>query len=164
VTPTTTRTSLAAWRSAVRAPGPLSQFVRFAMVGTAGYVLNVSIFALLIAQTRLDYRVAAALAFGVAVTHNFLWNRHWTFAGASGGTVAQAGRFLAVSMAATGLSLVVLTGLVEVLHVKPLAAQGAATIAVTPVSFAGNRVWTFASEPWRPRLPRGLAGGRWGCP
>ena len=57
---------------------------------------------------------AAALAFCVAVTNNFLWNRHWTFQATDGHAGFQAARFLTVSLLALGFNLIVLELLVSV--------------------------------------------------
>ncbi|UGS36121.1 GtrA family protein [Capillimicrobium parvum] len=140
----------------------LSQFARFCVVGTSGFVVSLVTFALLLERTGIDYRAADALAFLVAVANNFVWNRRWTFATARAGAVGQASRFLVVSVMATALSLAILTGLVAALHADAIAAQAAATIAVTPLSFMGNRRWAFAagSRPrQRPHRKREPAGG-----
>ena len=62
----------------------------------------------------VHYRTAAVLAFCVAVTNNFLWNRHWTFKATDGHAGFQAARFLVVSLFALAFNLVVLELLVSV--------------------------------------------------
>ena len=57
------------------------------------------------ASTTSSRRV---LAFCVAVTNNFLWNRHWTFRATDGHMGFQAARFFTVSVLALGLNLIVL--------------------------------------------------------
>lgn len=147
-TPTSTATLAGARRT-----GPLSQFVRFALVGAGGYVVNLVTFALLVHGAGIDYRAAAVLAFLVAVANNFAWNRRWTFRAVGPGAVRQAGRFLAVSTLAAGLGLAILTALVDGLHLEAVAAQAIAIVAVTPLSFLANRRWTFA-----PRFDRRALG------
>jgi dolichol-phosphate mannosyltransferase len=152
--PSATKPNLpAAGPLVARVPAALSQFARFGLVGAGGYAVNLVTFALLVDRAGVDYRPAGALAFLVAVTNNFAWNRRWTFRATGPGAVRQAGRFLVVSVLAAATSLVLLTGLVGLLHVEAVAAQAVATIAVTPLSFIGNRRWTFAGPPPRP-LPR----------
>jgi len=137
------------WSAATLGRGSLSQFVRFALVGAGGYVVNLATFALLVHGARVDYRAAAVLAFLVAVAHNFVWNRRWTFGAAGPGILRQAGRFLAVSALAAGLGVAILTGLVDGLHREAVVAQAVAVVAVTPLSFLGNRRWTFAGPTAR---------------
>jgi dolichol-phosphate mannosyltransferase len=122
------------------------QLARFAVVGASGYAINLAVFAAAIAE-RVDYRLAATAAFGVALLNNFAWNRLWTFRDARGSTRAQAARFVVVSVAAFLLSLVVLDSLVRV-GAPELPAQAAAVLTVTPVSFLANKLWSF-----RPQVP-----------
>jgi putative flippase GtrA len=119
------------------------QLVKFGLVGGSGYLINLAVFALLVGSLGLHHTVAAIGAFCVAVTNNFLWNRHWTFAAGDGHAGFQAARFFAVSVASLGLNL----ALLEVLIVGgagELAAQAIAVALAMPFNFLGNRLWTFA--------------------
>ena len=92
-----------------------------------------------------DERTVFSLgAFAVAVTSNFVWNRHWTFGPGEGRAHLQAGRFLIVSLASLGLSLAVLQTLVSADVTGELVAQAIAVAVAMPFNFAGNRLWTFA--------------------
>jgi dolichol-phosphate mannosyltransferase len=95
--------------------------------------------------------VAASAAFLVAVTNNFIWNRHWTFNAGSGRAHAQGARFLAVSVAAFVLAAVILDLLVNLGGVPPVPAQALSIAAATPVNFIGNKLWTF--DPGRSPRP-----------
>ena len=75
------------------------QLVKFGLVGGSGYLINLAVFALLAGALGVHHVVAAVGAFCVAVTNNFLWNRHWTFAAGDGPAGFQAARFFAVSLA-----------------------------------------------------------------
>ena len=55
------------------------QLVKFGLVGGSGYLINLAVFALLAGVLDVHHIAAAIGAFVVAVTNNFLWNRHWTF-------------------------------------------------------------------------------------
>ena len=118
------------------------QFARFALVGASGYVVNLAVFWLAVHPLGLDHRVGATLAFLVAVSNNFHWNRHWTFRARGGHAGFQAARFFAVSIGAFLFSLVVLELLVRA-GVPELAAQAVAILCATPVNFVGNRLWSF---------------------
>jgi putative flippase GtrA len=119
-----------------------AQLFRFALVGTSGYVVNLVIFSLAL-DAKLDYRAAAATAFAVALVNNFVWNRLWTFREAPGRLHGQALRFVVVSSAAFLVSLAILATLVRDLHVAKLLAQATALLAVTPLSFLANKLWSF---------------------
>jgi putative flippase GtrA len=118
------------------------QFARFGAVGASGYVVNLLVFWLAVHPGGLDHRAGATLAFLVAVSNNFVWNRHWTFDARDGHAGFQAARFFAVSIGAFLFSLIVLELLVRG-GVPELAAQAAAILCATPVNFVGNRLWSF---------------------
>ena len=120
------------------------QLGRFALVGASGYVVNLVVFWLAVHPGALDHRIAATLAFLVAVTNNFVWNRSWTFGIGSGQVHAQAVRFFVVS----GLGFLVNLAVLELLvsgGMPELAAQAIAVAVAMPVNFVGNRLWTFAA-------------------
>jgi putative flippase GtrA len=129
--------------AALRNPAHWLQLLRFCAVGGSGYVVNLAVF-YAFTQIGSDHRGAAVAAFLVAVTNNFLWNRRWTFATARGSHAGfQAARFLAVSVAAFLVSLVILEVLIAAANVPELAAQAIAIVCATPLSFLGNRLWSF---------------------
>jgi putative flippase GtrA len=87
---------------------------------------------------------SACVAFCVAVANNFLLNRHWTFRKRrdTRHAAAQGVRFLLVSAAALVPNLVILHVLVSAGQGK-IVGQVVAVVVVTPVSFLGNKLWTF---------------------
>ncbi len=119
------------------------QLARFTAVGASGYVVNLATFALCVHVLDLDFRLAAFLAFLVAVTNNFWWNRHWTFDARGGHAGQQAFRFLVISVAAFVVNLAILEVLVSVANLKEVVAQAIAVAAATPCNFLGNKLWTF---------------------
>jgi dolichol-phosphate mannosyltransferase len=119
------------------------QLARFTAVGASGYVVNLATFAICVHVLDLDFRIAAVIAFLVAVTNNFWWNRHWTFEAREGRAHHQAARFLVVSVAAFGVNFALLELLVSVAGLKEVVAQAIAVAAATPCNFIGNKLWTF---------------------
>jgi putative flippase GtrA len=130
-------------RAGLRKPANWLALVRFALVGASGYAVNLVVFALAVHALALDFRVAAILAFLVAVTNNFIWNRRWTFAARDGHAGFQAARFLVVSLVGFVVSLVVLTVLVDAAELPRVAAQAIAIATATPLGFLGNKLWSF---------------------
>jgi putative flippase GtrA len=128
---------------ALRQPRNWIQLLRFGMVGASGYAVNLAVFGALVHLADVDYRLAATAAFLVAVVNNFLWNRVWTFAARDGHAGFQAARFLLVSLAAFGVNLLILAALVDAGGLPKLEAQAIAIAAATPLSFIGNKLWTF---------------------
>ncbi|MDX6698983.1 MAG: hypothetical protein QOE65_2380 [Solirubrobacteraceae bacterium] len=130
-------------RHGLRRPHNWLQLIRFGAVGASGYAVNLAVFAAGVHLAGLDYRLAATVAFLVAVTNNFVWNRHWTFDARDGHAGFQAARFFAVSLAAFAFNLLALWLLVEKAGMAEVPAQAIAIVLATPVSFAGNKLWSF---------------------
>jgi putative flippase GtrA len=133
----------AALRAALREPRHWYQLLRFCVVGASGYVVNLVVFSLFTHALGTDHRAAAVAAFLVAVTNNFHWNRRWTFDARGGHAGFQAARFLTVSVIAFLFSLAVLEVLVVVAGLPEVLSQATAIVAATPLSFLGNRLWSF---------------------
>jgi dolichol-phosphate mannosyltransferase len=119
------------------------QLARFTAVGVSGYIVNLATFALCVHALDVDFRIAAVIAFLVAVTNNFWWNRHWTFEAHEGHAGRQAVRFLVVSAGAFVVNFVLLEILVSGFDLKEVVAQAIAVAAATPCNFLGNKLWTF---------------------
>ena len=119
-----------------------TQLLKFCVVGASGYVVNLSVYALLVRGFDVQYLAAAVCSFVVAVANNYAWNRMWTFRGERGHFYYQGLRFLIVSWCALAANLLVLRGLVA-LDLDKVAAQAIAIVFVTPVNFLGNKLWSF---------------------
>jgi putative flippase GtrA len=130
--------------AAARRPASWWQLLKFGLVGGSGYVINLGVFALLSNSLGVHHVIAAIAAFCVAVSSNFFWNRHWTFAAGHGHAGFQAARFFAVSAAALVINLVVLEALVAGAGLSDLSAQAIAVAVAMPFNFLGNKLWTFA--------------------
>ena len=129
--------------AALRKRGNWTQLLQFCVVGALGYLVNLAVYAFALHVLDLHYIPAAIVSFLVAVTNNYLLNRHWTFHGQKGSVVLQGIRFLVVSLVALGANLLVLHALVSA-GVGELVAQAVAIVLVTPVNFVGNKLWSFA--------------------
>jgi putative flippase GtrA len=130
--------------AAARRPASWWQLLKFGLVGGSGYLINLVVFALLSDRLGAHHVPAAIGSFCVAVSSNFFWNRHWTFAAGHGHAGFQAARFFAVSLAALLINLVVLELLVGEASMGALPAQAIAVAVAMPFNFLGNKLWTFA--------------------
>jgi putative flippase GtrA len=119
----------------------VGQLLQFCAVGSSGYVVNLAAFGLL-AAFGTGLRSAACLAFLLAVTNNYTWNRIWTFRRERGDVTTQGVRFLVVSLVALVANLLVLSTLVR-WGLASFPAQAFAIVLVTPVNFLGNKLWSF---------------------
>jgi putative flippase GtrA len=133
-------------RAGLRKPHNWLQLVKFCAVGASGYVVNLCVFALCVEGFGVHHLVGATVAFVVAVTNNFWWNRHWTFRAGRGRAGFQAARFFTVSVAAFLFAAAVLQLLVGVAGLPEVPSQAMAIIAATPLNFIGNKMWSFRIE------------------
>lgn len=128
--------------AAARRPASWWQLFKFGLVGGAGYLINLAVFALL-TGFGVHHVIAAIGAFCVAVTNNFLLNRYWTFEPGEGPAHFQAARFFTVSLASLGLNLAVLELLIANHLTGELTAQAISVAVAMPFNFLGNKLWTF---------------------
>jgi dolichol-phosphate mannosyltransferase len=130
-------------RHGVRRPHNWLQLVRFTTVGASGYVVNLAVFAGCVHLLGIDYRVSSVIAFLISVTNNFWLNRHWTFDARHKHPIFQGVRFFTVSLIAFGFTYLVLVALVGGAGVPKVVAQAIAIVAGTPLSFLGQKLWSF---------------------
>jgi putative flippase GtrA len=57
----------------------LKKIIKFGIVGFIGTIMNIASFVLLESVFQISYNFSALMAFGIAVTHNYIWNHLWTF-------------------------------------------------------------------------------------
>jgi dolichol-phosphate mannosyltransferase len=130
-------------RHGVRKPQNWFQLGRFVAVGASGYIVNLAVFATCVHLLTINYKIAAVVAFVVSVINNFWWNRHWTFGAKQAHPFEQGARFFAVSLIAFGFSYLVLISLVDGAGFAKVFAQAISIAAATPLSFVGQKLWSF---------------------
>jgi putative flippase GtrA len=133
----------------MRRPANWLQLIRFGLVGGTGFVVNVGVYALCVHALAIDYRLAFVFAWMVAVTNNFLLNRHWTFQAAEGSMRFQAVRFVLISLLAAVFGFLLLTLFVEDFGLAKVPAEALAVAASTPLNFLGNKLWSFSNAAER---------------
>jgi putative flippase GtrA len=122
--------------------GDWHQLLRFCVVGASGYLVNLAVFSALVYGVDSHHALAAVGAFCVAWPSNFTFNKFWTFQRHELSAVQQGARYLAVSLVALGLNLLLLEVLVRG-GVAEVPAQAIAIASVMPVNFLLNRRWSF---------------------
>ena len=125
------------------------QFVKFGIVGSSGFAVNMIVFTIIQHFTPPDLRAQrfpalSSIAFLTGGVTNYFFNRVWTFR-ASGNALKQGVQFITVSV----LALVV--GLAVAKVAAPLVgtghrAQVVVTFAGMIVNFFVNKYWTFRTE------------------
>jgi putative flippase GtrA len=117
------------------------QLLSFCAVGASGYAVNLAVYSALLAGGS-GFVVAAVGSFAVAVGNNYTLNRVLTFRNQRSTVAVQGARYLSVSLVVLAVNLLLLTLLVwSGLH--EVWAQATAIVLVTPMSFLGNKLWSF---------------------
>ena len=128
----------------------VTQFVKFAVVGGLGTIVNLVVLkATLFAWDQFAASTpfvveafASGLAFAVAVVNNYLLNRWWTFR--STGTMStEFLKFLIVSLSGLVLNELVFYVFRAELEISVMISQMLAILCVLPFNFIVNKLWSF---------------------
>ncbi|MHC1741078.1 MAG: GtrA family protein [Anaerolineaceae bacterium] len=135
------------------------RFLRFALVGISGSVVDFGVFNLLATLLHVPATIAQAVSFTLGVINNFTWNRLWTYPETRTNSVLkQLGQFSLVNVVGLGIRTI-LFSLIE----KPIISLAAKFIPniLTPTivghnislasvilvvmlwNYFANRYWTF---------------------
>jgi len=137
------------------------RFMRFAVVGVIGAVVDFGTFNLLTAVFGVWSVAASIVSFTAALISNFTWNRFWTYPDSRAKPLRrQATQFAVVSFVGLAIRTPIFAfaeqGLVRLAARSPLpgipdmsqlASNAALAIAVIVVlfwNFAINRIWTYS--------------------
>ena len=141
-------------------PQERSRFLRFAVVGVIGAVVDFGTFNLLTSLLGVRSVTASVISFVAAVTSNFTWNHFWTYPDSRTKTIAQKlGQFALVSgiglairtpifVGAESFLIPALTRLDAPLPLSPIflghnLALATAVGVVMLWNFFVNRYWTY---------------------
>jgi putative flippase GtrA len=133
-------------RKGLRHPHNWMQLIKFCAVGGSGYVVNLGVFTVAAVVLDLHHVLAAVLAFVVAITNNFWWNRHWTFAARDGHAGFQAARYFAINIVSFLFQVSILAVLVGY-GVPEVVAQASSIAVAVPFNFIANKMWSFGRRP-----------------
>lgn len=142
-------------------PKERSRFLRFAVVGAAGAVIDFGVFNILTNLFGVKAVISSVVSFTLAVCSNFLWNRYWIYPDSRSKKIShQLVQFLLIS----GIGLAIRTPIfawlekwmikeIEILHLNlpltPTFVGHNLSLAIVIViimfwNFFANRFWTYA--------------------
>lgn len=121
---------------------------RFAVSGTAGFLVDAGLLAVLVSGLGLDPYLARIPSFLAAVTTTWLINRHWTFADRRrGGRLgAEWRRYLLAMSGGAAVNYGVyalLLATVSLVAAWPVLGVAAGSLAAMVVNFASSSRWIF---------------------
>jgi putative flippase GtrA len=142
-------------------PQERTRFLRFLAVGAFGFVVDFSVFNLVIQVAHIPAVIAQGISFICAIISNFLWNRYWTYPDSRTKPIgAQMAQFTLIS----GIGLLIRFALFSILEqnlvnaAAKLLPQGYGSLAnvvghnstlafsvlvVLLWNFFANRFWTY---------------------
>ena len=131
----------------------LAKYLKFAIIGGIGALINLLVLWVSVELFFVYYLHAAVLAFIIADTNNFIWNRLWTFR-SKRSIAPQYVQFLVVSVDGLMLNEILMKNIVEDLmpslgiaedkaSLYLVVAQIVSIFIVSLFNFAVNSLWTF---------------------
>jgi putative flippase GtrA len=137
------------------------RFLRFAVVGVIGAIVDFGVFNLLTAVFHVWSVAASAVSFTAAIISNFTWNRFWTYPDSRAKPIRrQALQFLVVSVVGLAIRTPIfaftekallrlasewqLPGIPEPAQLASNAALALAVVVVLSWNFGINRIWTYS--------------------
>ena len=119
------------------------QFVKFSLVGLSNTIIDFGTYLLFTRIVGWHFVFANVMAFLLAASWSFVWNRRWTFRSSDPRVQHQYVKFLVVSAVGLVLTTAILYVLVEYAGMADILAKVIAVSAVLIWNFFINRFWTF---------------------
>ena len=120
----------------------MRQFVKFAIVGASGMVVNFLVAHVLERTTSLSWFADFAIGFMLGGVSNYILNRIWTF-GSRRNPLVEGLQFLVVSGIALGVGKIVFSIAAHAQFNHFTVTWFVATLSGTFVNFFMNKYWTF---------------------
>jgi putative flippase GtrA len=149
-------------KSVVDNPRERERFLKFAVVGTFGALVDFGSFHLLMSFLGIEAKWAQAGSFTLAIISNFIWNRFWTYPDSRSKPISsQLISFFIINLVGLGIRTPIFSGLEEPLRnlfesfkFLPIwiidadrlgytFALGVAVVVVMFWNFLINRIWTY---------------------
>ncbi|BCG57261.1 MULTISPECIES: GtrA family protein [Paenibacillus] len=138
--------------------GDIIQFVKFNIVGLLNTLVDMAVFALL-NSLGLFYVVAQIISYGAGTANSFVLNSNITFkdrkrSKEEGFDHRQLLRFIILNLVVLGISLLLMSLLIDRLGLQELVSKVLATFVTVIINFFGSRKWVFVD----PKQPLPVSG------
>ena len=124
----------------------LAEPVKFLIVGTAGYVANLAIFAG-IYEAGTPYLAASVVSYALANAFMYIGNRYFTFRLGHEGFWSSYVRYAIVGAGVLGLNAVILAALVEGTGIDARLGLAISLLLITPIAFVLFKRWALRAGP-----------------
>jgi putative flippase GtrA len=121
-----------------------SRYARFFTIGLLGFVLQLGTLWMLTSLARWSWPPATLASVELAVVHNYLWHRRWTWRDRPGSTAARFVRFqIANGLASIAGNAALMALFGGVLRLPPVPANALAVAAMSVANFLAADRWVF---------------------
>jgi len=121
----------------------LKQFIKFSLVGALNTIVDFVTYLFFTRVLFWYYLLAAFLAFSLAATSSFLFNRYWTFKLENKFTATEYAKFILVAAGGLLLTILFLYILVDIFFWYDLWAKLVIVVIVVNYNFWMQKFWTF---------------------
>lgn len=122
----------------------LFEFIKFALVGASGTILNILILWFLTEILGFYYIISEIIAFIISGVNNYIWNKIWTFKESLyKKTLIKYLYFLFISIISLTVNVSILYLLVEFFDMWYILAEIFAIGCAFIFNYIGNKLWTF---------------------
>jgi putative flippase GtrA len=123
-----------------------SRLGRFAVVGAAGFVLQLLALWALTSLAGWPWLAATAAAVELAVVHNFVWHEHWTWRDRGEASWTRFARFnIVTALTSIAGNLALMGILVGVMRIPAVLANAIAVGVLSAANFVASDRWVFKS-------------------
>ncbi len=136
--------------------GLVYKFLRFALVGTSGFIVDFSVTALVSYLLGVSLSIATGIGFCFGATSNYILNRLWTWRSKEEAVTREYLKFLLVSLIGLGVHYLVFLGwfstfdfsftVFDIIITPDWIAKIVATGVVMVWNFIANNFYTFRSQ------------------
>jgi putative flippase GtrA len=114
------------------------RFLKFAIAGTSGFIVQIATMAVLISLLDVHYVIATVIAVEAAILANFAWHQRWTFRDRSGAWLDRLIQFNVLNAMTSIAGTIFLTAFfVETMGVHPVLANIASVAGLSLINFVG---------------------------
>ena len=120
------------------------QFVKFLIVGGIGAIINLLVLFSMTEFLNIYYIFSEVIAFFIALTHNYIVNKLWTFKeNFSDKSFQKYLQYVIVSLISLCINLSILFILSDLVKLWYIFAEIFAVMISSLINFFGNKFWTF---------------------
>lgn len=121
----------------------VKQFVKFGMVGAMNTILDYGLYTFFVTLIHINYLVANALSFCVALINSFYLNRNWTFRQGGSNWRREAIKYFVVYISGLLIGEALLYIFVDRFHIHELLGKAMIVAVVLFWNYLGIRFWAF---------------------